>query len=1393
MESKALEANIKEYGVDVEIDPKYKAIQELMSGYYGLQECLANYLKELSHPYKNWKYIVDETRVYSLDKFHMMIESPKGAEVAALFLEISCEALAENNKSDILDHAVNNIMLFCQKMIRDSSDSLETFLPVLERAFRFIAECDMDIFIRFARGFYRLNRIAGSFIENAPLNTNKEWLIKSLIRFYDYTYSYWLDLPDPLLWFNNEIGHDIPDEKLSDLFQFVKHESIRQYMSELNDIKDAADSASVENIERLLSLPGYLNITSAYDALPSGLFRLHEEKSMGNRCKIVFLFHIMNIEGLSSIHEDTLREINRTLKWFVENEDIYKNMGLIEKTFTILHSSVKKFPDTTLNCLSGIGNGVYKTDESDLVDFFIENILTLGFQPPDFAGVTDEWQIQVNTSHLKNIRTWMETISLKPKWSKRLISSLIINISLSGLYIKDTDLFPRDITKLLNSDIEPVYNLIKQLVRLFPVYFNEIGAEGELRDISTRIDEINKREDRLIHFLRKQCHVEGSNKIISFIEAVLQFWITKSKEGLDSFLPPNIYDDIDEKGRYVDGVHKIFDCLYKQHGSSTPSDLCFLTDNDIKECYHAFPDIAEAEKERAALILKLYKLLDHKYNISFSEIDEYLAGLQSSAFPDLYSLRQVIASATLETEEKLSSILDYLDNLMKKILSEEKFEIQEDIYRKRHISVNIPSMYGTYHEVKFDALGLTLRLETLVNALFEELIEDMDIHLITRSTFFQIHRFLTLFNRALNLDGISSREFEQQLNLLSHSLDIGGFTFTQYLDIFRGFSEAVHNIVNDYYTNIHIENLTTILADIPEERLPGKYKQDMVLYTENGNNRETFIHKVSEIFLRDRIASALGLQRLDLFITRILNTLNREADELPDESLQQILTYDPKRALTNITAPDPVVSNIINMGNKGLNLTRLQMLGIQIPPGFIVTTEIFRNRNLIEDYLPAQKNFRARVEQQLSVLEKQTGSLFGSPDNPLLLSVRSGSAFSQPGMLDTYLNVGINEEIVEVIASKTGKKWFAWDSYRRFLQSYGMSFGIKRDDFDSVIADFKERYDVPRKRNLKGNQMKEVALAYKELIRSKDIAIEDSPLEQLYIAIKMVLNSWNSPKAAAYRRIMGISDDWGTAVTVQRMIFGNISNRCGSGVFFTHNPKLPGDTLWLWGDYATWDQGEDLVSGLINTLPISMKQAEIENRTAEPTLEYTFPDIYNALRDVAKKLIYEERWPPQDMEFTFEGPTAKELFFLQTRDMDIRERKITRAFEITPEMSSRLLGHGIGVSGGVMSGRVVFTGEEILHWRKKEPSTLLILVRIDTVPDDIQEISEADGLLTSRGGSTSHASIVANRLGKICVVGCADLLCIEKEKKFLLNRKEIRSGDFIGIDGIDGAIYEGKI
>jgi pyruvate,orthophosphate dikinase len=1351
-----------------------------------LTDGLNTFLRELSHPYMNCRFVVAEARKYSLDYFHLFREHPRGPEAARVMLGILLHAVCAAKTEEVQSDGIDGALLYVQKIITDAGAEFGQFRPVVVEAFEQLRGLPADAFTWLVRSYYPIKRVAAGFVErHFPGGEDCEALNRLLADTLEQTYAYWLSEPDPGEWFAREVEEECLPACEEPLFQAVAHDRIRAWRQALAEIQRELPPGSRAAAERLIQLPDFRHFTEAYRALPQALMQSGGEGGRGYHLKLILLFHIMSVSGLAFIHEESLREINQTLTWIIVNEN-YRNIEkLIRKTFAILKQQSHAYPATALNCTLNMGKGVHATDDIDLVNFFIDRLIEFGFQAPMVRGIDDQWQIQVNPAHVLNIRAWLDLIKLNPKRSIRLLSALLIHVSLSGVLIRDIDLFPRDVTALLNAPIGPVYNLAKQLCRLLPVFYHDIGAEGRLREVSTRLDELSQRRDLLVHFLRKQSHVESSNQIIAFAEAVFQFWKTRDKSLLEMHLPPAIFEKIDSRGPHVDGLHRVMQSLVRK-GLCIPDDFLTLDPGGLRSLLGYVPGASDADVERACLAIEFYKLLCQKYNFSFVDVEHCLAQIRPEGLPELARLEQALAEEN--PKRRLGLLLDYLEILKGTITAATVFEIHEDIYQKRHITIDIPSMYGSYHEMKFDCLGLTLRVETLVNVLFENLVHDIDLSLITKATFVQVFDALTLFDRALRLDGMASAEFERQLEFLGDSLETRGVTLTQYVDIFKGFLQAVQNVINDCFHNVHGANLNRILAQLPVDALQPKYLSPGLR-----DDRERLQHRVSEIFFRDQIAACLGLQQLDLFLSRILSTLFQQSEKLSKENMHQLLLYDPHTAMVGIGELPRPAPGVILLGTKGLNLVRLSALGFRVPPGFIITTEIFRCRQVIENYPPAQRHFTDQINHHLARLEAASGKNFGDPANPLLLSVRSGSSISQPGMMDTLLNVGNNPEITAGMAARWKNPWFAWDNYRRFLQSYGMLHELTRDDFDAIIADHKRRLGLPLKRLFSGEQMRQVALDYKRMIQDAGIKIVDAPHDQLYLAIRTVIASWESPKAQAYRRIMGISDDWGTAVAIQSMVYGNLSPQSGTGVIFTHNPRWSGEVLRLWGDFTTANQGEDVVSGLVRTMPISVFQQDIELRDTDVTLETHFPEIYLALKASARRLIDDHGWSPQELEFTFESPHADDLYVLQTRDMAMRESQSVLKFDFDANPRDRLLGHGIGVSGGAMSGRLVFSLEEIAAWRLREPQTRLILARADTVPDDIREIHAADGLLTGRGGLTSHAAVVAHRLGKTCVVGCGEMICHEKEKRCVFTAAVLNSGDPVSIDGHEGSVYRGMI
>ncbi|MDK2814755.1 MAG: pyruvate, orthophosphate dikinase [Thermoanaerobacter sp.] len=492
------------------------------------------------------------------------------------------------------------------------------------------------------------------------------------------------------------------------------------------------------------------------------------------------------------------------------------------------------------------------------------------------------------------------------------------------------------------------------------------------------------------------------------------------------------------------------------------------------------------------------------------------------------------------------------------------------------------------------------------------------------------------------------------------------------------------------------------------------------------------------------------------------------------------------------------------LGGKGANLAEMTKLGLPVPQGFTVTTEACTR--YYQDGKTIAPEIVEQIYEYMAKLEEITGKKFGDPTNPLLVSVRSGARVSMPGMMDTILNLGLNDETVEGLAKATNNERFAYDSYRRFIQMFSdVVMGIDKNKFEAILDEIKEENGAKFDTDLTAENLKEVVKRFKELYK-KEMGVDfpQDPKDQLLEAVKAVFRSWDNPRAIVYRRFNDIPSDWGTAVNVQSMVFGNMGNDSGTGVAFTRNPATGEKALF--GEFLMNAQGEDVVAGIRTPQPIS-------------TLKETMPEVYNQFVEIAEKL--EKHYKDmQDIEFTIE---RGKLYMLQTRNgkrtaqaalkvaVDLVAEGLidekTAVLRVDPKQLDQLLhptfepnalkaakpvAKGLPASPGAASGKVYFTADEAIEAAKSRGEKV-ILVRTETSPDDIEGMSVAQGILTTRGGMTSHAAVVARGMGTACVVGCGDAKIDEQAKVMRIGDIEVHEGDYISIDGSTGNVYIGEI
>lgn len=1401
-QSDALKRNMDLTNVPVVIDPVFQILEEAVRDFAGKRRQASDLLNEYHHQYRNWRFVAQETWRYATSNFLICVKHPRNGRIIALIARIFVDTIQNSQIPEVRRLAADHLLAFWLKLAEEKSELLATPAPpgfsptdppaweeiepfhagLLRAGIHELSELPEQAFAFVARSLYQPRRLASALLRIWTKPEGFPELRALLSRLVKETSAFWLAKDDPCQWLCDQAGGDPEQNPWRSDCELLGHPHHQRQLSRLAEIRTETDHRLA--CRALIEIPGFHEIVTAYYQLPAKL-KTYEGSSRTAHLSMFMRLKIIETKGLETVHEEVLREINFDLARWIHEEAHDDLQARLSTLFKVLANCLENYPEAALQCVRTIGMEILDTGQSDLIEFFIRRLIRMGFQTPNLGGVSDQWQVLVNPSHLTNTRIWLDLIKKNPKATKNLLSALIINLSLGGICIRDTDLFQKDVSELLHSPVKPLYNLVKQLAKLFPIYFNQIGAEGQLRSVSTDLDELTNRRDSLIHFLRKQSHVESNNLIVYFCEGIIQFWYSLDKKPLEPFVPPEVYRDIPCSGPLVDDIHRMFEHLFHTKTIHHPRDLLDLTEQAARERLQEIEGVSEPERERAFLMIRFYQLLHEKYALSFKDIKIHLerASQLGLGDPD-----QLLTALENESQfKKLDALLTYLEELKTIILSPGELRSIENIYHKRHIAVDIPSMYGSYNERKFDALGLTFRLENLANVLFEEIILSFNLRFITRATFFRIARFLPLFIKALSIDGITSRRLERQEELFQKAIEIRRFSHSQYIDLFRGFSEAIKQIIQSYYNSAHEDNLERVIGQLGGDKLLPRYRR-----RSTGETQIQGVQRISESFLRDLVARTFGLQYFDHFLSSILTTLAAQKQELSAEKLDLLLSYDTEKTISEIHAPGRRTYDLIHLGNKGYNLTQLYSIGIQVPPGFVITTEYYRCRDVINSFAQSSEDFEERVMHHIRKLENYTGRCFGRPNQSLLLSVRSGAAVSMPGMMNTFLNVGINEEVVHGLIQQTGEAWFAWDNYRRFLQSWGMSFGLERDVFDAIMAGHKKIFGRKVKREFSPEEIRQVALSYKSALLEHSIDFSDDPKQQLFTAIRQVMQSWFYPKAETYRSIMGLSENWGTAVTIQAMIFGNLDTQSGAGVMFTHNPQTSEDEIDISGDFTLGNQGEDVVGGLVKTLPLNEKQRKSQREPKESSLESLFPKVYQRLEMIAAELIYRRNWGPQEMEFTFQGDRQEDLYILQSRNMAPRVKQEHPIFQPSPQLESSYLGSGIGVSGGALCGRIAFDLGALIRLRKTYPLQSIILIRSDTVPDDIHEISIADGILTGKGGATSHAAIVAHRLGKTCVVGCSNLRVWQQDGRCLLNGNTLQTGDQIAIDGQSGAIYAGE-
>ena len=1371
--SQALEANLEQTRYkDIFIPEEHQQFIALSSKYFGINKRAKECITEYHHPLSNHTFVTEELRKMLMDDFWFYTRDDIPADALNIPLEMMHSLLKPEVAAKLRLSIIITLMEFANKVISESQKHAELIslvFKILNDAFNEVEVPEpvegptdnKDVFIL-------ATKHAGRYLDKVAHDERFKQQACHLLRMMlQENYRYWQETSQVENWVESKKSL-LTDEEI----ETVCDEIGKPYFERLD-----ADLNAANTWEQLTDMPYFEQIakrfTESEKAFPHFITKFH------------YVFFLLHLPGMENQRERLIWNMDRMMRDAIDEMPQEQLIPFIDTIFDLAEELKQDYMSAVLDFQLTLGMKIIdvdQTEQKEIVNYFEKKLIAFGFVTPGNVFVGEDWQLSVDENHIKNIRVWLELIEHSKTPMDKLLSALIVNLKLGGIFLSDTDLFQREITKVLNSNITPYYKKVKQLTRIFPVYFNEIGAEGEIRNVTTNMDEISGRQDKLVHFLRKQVHTESNNTLIALTFDVFKFWSDGNLDLLKPILPKNVFESIDKDSTWFVHVHNLVQMMC-EISCLNPEDVLMLSRDDYENLIGSAArkieleeDLYQREHARLMDIRDLYAYLREKYSFEsvniFSSLRSFpfIPDEEIDAFEKVYKAKDFGKSLTM--------IYAFMDKLKTVIFNPEQSEGWENIYHKRHIAIGIPSMYGTYRENKFEAMGLTFRLERVATQLMEKVVQSINLDYVSERTLNQIYRILEYFREGLELDGITNQSFNSKLDMLRYSLTSRSFSFGQYINIFQFIAEDVRRIIIKYFLKSYEYPLKIVIPQLfdPDKKL---------------NERETvaLISKKSEEFHRDLLSDAFLMQPLDNFIGRILNSLRTMESTLNPKLISDIMTYNSEMLVSPFWEETPQMDNQVFIGNKANNLKKLYLYGMPVPPGFVITTETFRRNETINTIPELRTEIHGMIKKHVDELARISGRKFGNPEAPLLVSVRSGTAISMPGAMDTFLNVGLNDELVEAIGTNGNKSWAVWDSYRRLLQSWGMAKGIDRDIFDEEINKFKAKYSVKQKSEFDATEMRELAYAYKQILKDNKVEFEQDPFKQIIGCVNMVFESWNSERALAYRRHLSISENWGTAVIVQQMIFGNLSNVSGTGVVFTQNPHRERPGVHLYGDFTMRSQGEDIVGGLVKPLPIGETQRKAANLEG-PSMQTLLPEIYKKIYSLAKVLTEDLGYSPQEMEFTFESDKPEDFHILQIRDQDLKLEDEVNAFVQSPTEMNQI-GRGMGIGGGAMNGLVAFNDDDIKSIREHHPEAQVILVRPDTVPDDIGMIFDCDGLLTARGGATSHAAVTAVRLGKVCVVSCVELQVYDERHCGESNGHQLQMGDEIAIDGNLGLVYLG--
>jgi len=967
---------------------------------------------------------------------------------------------------------------------------------------------------------------------------------------------------------------------------------------------------------------------------------------------------------------------------------------------------------------------------------------------------TDTWAEIVNPLHLERLSKFMEILQLGSGRLQDVFIHVIANLYVSGVHIPDDRLFQRRVSAYLNSEAMKLPFFLNHLfLEKLPVYFNEVGAVSRTRDYSTEIDSWGN--DPVLYFLRKQVHVNASNYNIRLIEGIISSWVNDDPALLRAMVPRDVFGTL--KPELFHRYSAVIKPFLESVGVLDADGLHIkrLLDVPVGETHPQLRDDVQADEIRSKvmLICKLYQEIVGKYSLLNRDL------VRRDPFTNL------------------SEHFDKVKSLRQTVLSPEKTVAQESLYFKRHIAFGIPSVLGSYHEPKFDALGDMLRREVELGSLFEEVIVDIEDRAwrFLRDDLSRWLSSLTIIHELLNLEGLENAQVDEIVTILRHDR----LRISQIIDILRVWQKELAWIVESMSRTFH-RPLVGILDQYSRDELP-----EYLMNLDPGER--DFANKAADIIIRDMMSGVTGLVEVDRIIDKLIRSLKSHVADGADEELN---VNEPRAQKTFYVIQELTDRDSMRLapfiGGKAKNLVYLSNSGFRVPPGIVFSS---LHAHQYKEYTDSP-GFMTQLKQAVKKIEERSGTFLGDKDKPLFLSVRSGSYVSMPGILSTILYCGMNRDTLLAFMKNTGNPRLAWDSCRRFIEHYGtVALGLDMGVFDNIMNDVMKEHTVKTREDLALEHLEEIVGLYQREVSRRGMDIPNDVYEQLRQSIQAVYSSWYSERAEQFRKVTETSVQWGTSVTLMQMVFGNDAG-AGASVFFTRNPFTYEQVIY--GETRENATGDDLVYGRQENRPLSKEQI----RAGRESLEEVDPLLYFQHQELAKRIEDAMGGLPQEVEVTYtrDANGDRVISVLQTRRMEAGE-DFFHTFDDICRMESRIIGRGIAAYGGALSGVATFTSSpERIEELKKTAGLPAILLRKTASTDDVSLMPVIRGIITSAGGITSHAAVLAQKFHVTAVVACSDMAIETNEQGesyATVGGVVVKEGSAISIDGSTGLVFSG--